>query len=105
MKLAAPSAWERSAVNSHTAVGAFLGVALGLWSATRTLGTEDPESLFALAGLVAMPFALAAHLLVARLYRRGSERRQRVLAISGWVALFASIALLIVVVDRIFPKG
>jgi hypothetical protein len=96
---------ERSAVNSYTAAGASFGVLFGLYVADLLIGTTNPEYFFSLAGLLAIPFALGAFLLVSRRFRRASKRQQLFLAASGWVAFLASIAVLLVAVEAIFPKA
>lgn len=96
---------ERSAVNSFTVAGAFVGFTLGLAIANATLGSDDPAALFTLAGLVSTPFTASAYLLVARLFRRGSARLRVVLAVAGWFVLLASIALLLVATGALFPRA
>ena len=95
---------ERSAINSYTAAGASIGVLFGLYIANSIVGTNNPEYLFSLTGLLAIPFAAGAHLLVSRRFRRAGRRQQLFIAVSGWVAFLASVSVLLVGIQTIFPK-
>ena len=96
---------ERSAINSYTAAGAFLGVVLGLHVAWSLIGLRDPGYLFTVAGLIATIPTVAAHLLVSRRFKRASHAERMFLAISGWFVLAGSMAALIVATNAIFPKA
>ncbi len=96
---------ERSAINSYSAAGATIGVLVGLYAANWLVGTSDPGFFYSLTGIIAMPFAAGAHLLVSRVYRRASRPLQVFLAISGWAAFFTSVAVLFVAIEALFPKA
>jgi hypothetical protein len=96
---------ERSAINSFTTAGAFLGVVLGLYVARSLIGLDDPAWLFTVAGLIATIPTVAAHLLVSRRFRRATHSERMFLAISGWFLLAGSMAALIVATNAIFPKA
>lgn len=95
---------ERSAINSYGAAGATVGVLVGLCVANLLVGTSHPGLFYSLTGILAMPFAAVAYFLVSRSFRRAGRRQQMFLAVSGWIALFASIAVLVVVTGAVFPK-
>ena len=96
---------ERSAVNSYSAAGATIGVLVGLCVANRLVGASDPGLFYSLTGIIAMPFAAGAHFLISRVFKRASRAVQLFLAVSGWVAFFASVAVLFVGIEAIFPKA
>lgn len=96
---------ERSAINTYTAAGAFLGLLLGLYVSWTLIGLRDPGVLFTVAGLIATLPTAAAYLLVAYRYRHARRAEQVALAISGWFVLAASVVALIVATDTIFPKA
>jgi len=96
---------ERSAINSYSAAGATIGVLFGLFVANSLIGTDELEYFFSLVALVALPFAAGAHFLASRSFRRAGGRLQLFLAISGWVAFLASVAVLFVGIGAIFPKA
>jgi hypothetical protein len=96
---------ERSAVNLFSAAGASIGLLFGLHVANSLIGTDNPEYFFSLAGLLAVPFAAGAHFLVSRRARRADKRQQTFLAVSGLVMFLASVAVLLVGINAIFPKA
>lgn len=96
---------ERSATNAWTVAGGTLGVLVGLYLAHLTIGLTRPEFFFPLTSLVAMPFAAGANFLISRSFRDAGKRQQLVLAISGWIALFVSLVLLIVAIGMMLPRS
>lgn len=96
---------ERSAVNLFSAAGASIGVLFGAYVANSLIGTDNPEYFFSLAGLLAVPFAVGAHLLVSRRFRRAGRRQQLLLAVLGLFAFLASVAVLLAGIDAMFPKS
>lgn len=96
---------ERSAINSYTAAGAFLGLVLGVYVTWSLIGLRDPAYLFTVAGLIATIPTAAVHLLVSRRFKRASRAEQMFLAISGWFVLAGSMVALIVATNAIFPKA
>ena len=99
------SGMERSAINSWAVAGACVGVVVGLLVAEATVGSANPEWLFTVTGLVAMPFAALAYLLVSRAYASAGSRGRMALAISGWFMLIFTIVLLVTATGWIFPKA
>lgn len=96
---------ERSAINSYTAAGAFIGLTFGLYVAWSLVGLRDPGILFAAAGAIATIVTAITHWLIARRFKRAAHRGQMALAISGWFVLVGSVVALIVATDHIFPKA
>ena len=100
-----PSGIERSAINSYSVAGACVGVIVGLVVAEWLVGQAEPEWLFAIAGVIAMPFAVTAYVLVSGTFARAGPRDRRLLAISGWIVLVVAVLVLIAATGWIFPKA
>lgn len=100
-----PSRMQRSAINLFSAAGASIGVLFGAWVANSLIGTDNPEYFFALAGLLAMPFAAGAYFLVSRRVMRAGRRQQMFLVVFGLVTFLASVAVLLAGIYAIFPKA
>jgi drug/metabolite transporter (DMT)-like permease len=96
---------ERSAINSYTAAGAFLGLILGLNVGNMLVQPQEPGFLFTVAGLIAMLPTVAIYVLVSRRFRRARPPERMFLAISGWFVLAGSMAALIVATHAIFPNA
>lgn len=96
---------ERSAVNSYTAAGAFLGVLFGLWVSNWLIGTDDPEYFFSLTALLATPITALAYWLISRRYRQARHRARMFYAISGWIVLLASAGIMLAGVAAIFSRA
>jgi len=96
---------ERSAINTYTMAGAFLGLLFGLHVAWSLIGLRDPGYLFTLAVVIATIATAATHRGVAGLFARAGRGAQAFLAVSGWFVLAASIAALLAGVNAIFPKS
>lgn len=96
---------ERSAINSYTTAGAFLGLLLGLHVTWSLIGVRDPAWLFTIAGWLAILPTAATWLLVSRRFQHAGQSGRMFLAVSGWFVLAGSMVALLVGIDRLFPKA
>lgn len=96
---------ERSAVNSYTVAGAFIGLLFGLWASNELIGTDNVEYFFSLATLLATPFGAISWRLISRRYRKAQHRERLFYAVSGWFALLLCAGAMLVGIAAIFPKS
>lgn len=96
---------ERSAVNSYTVAGAFIGLLFGLWASNEIIGTNDVEYFFSLATLLATPFGAISWWLISRRYRKAQHRERLFYAVSGWLVLLVCAGVMLVGIAAIFPRS
>lgn len=99
----APGRMERSAVNSYTVAGAFIGLLFGLWASNEIIGTGNVDYLFSLASLLAAPFAAFSWWLISRRYRKAQHRERLFYAVSGWFVLLLCAGVMFAGIAVIFP--
>ena len=96
---------ERSAVNSYTVAGAFVGLLFGVWASNKVIGTDNVEYFFSLAALLATPFTACSWWLISRRYRKAQHRERLFYAVSGWFVLLLCAGAMFVGMAAIFPRS
>ncbi len=96
---------ERSAVNSYTVAGSFLGFLFGLWASSKVVGTDNVQYFFSLAALLATPITALSWWLISRRYKKAGCTERVFYATSGWFVLLICAGAMFAGITAIFSRS